>query len=192
MIYWEDERWRKSSSFNPPVVSLSAASPQKPVKAANLTASFRVHGSNVSAIFSWDSSMAPPHQALIGYQVTWVELVPTNRRNSKKLPHSLISQSQILPPVSGKLHGELNPPVGTGGGALVTLCPLIGHHPSPLWPQLHSRESMWAWNLSSDTQAFKHALTQYEDAASTDSESENQTSRAAELMGDNERPAAFT
>ncbi|XP_044044342.1 anosmin-1a isoform X2 [Siniperca chuatsi] len=74
-------------------------SPQKVlVKAANLTASFEVRGSNVTAIFSWDLSTAPPHQQLTGYQVTWAEVIPTNRHNNNKLPHSLISQSQILPP----------------------------------------------------------------------------------------------
>ncbi|XP_026217181.1 anosmin-1a isoform X2 [Anabas testudineus] len=75
------------------------ASPQKVLmKAANLTASFEVRDSNVTAIFSWDLSQAAPHQQLTGYQVTWTEVVPTNRHNNNKLPHSLISQSQILPP----------------------------------------------------------------------------------------------
>lgn len=79
----------------------SAASRQKVVvKAANLTASFEVQGGNMTAIFSWDVSAALPHQPLTGYQVTWAEVIPTNRHNSIKLPHSLISQSQILPPVS--------------------------------------------------------------------------------------------
>lgn len=70
------------------------------MKAANLTASFEVRDSNVTAIFSWDLSQAAPHQQLTGYQVTWTEVVPTNRHKNNKLPHSLISQSQILPPVS--------------------------------------------------------------------------------------------
>ncbi|XP_035485786.2 anosmin-1 isoform X1 [Scophthalmus maximus] len=78
------------------------AAPQKvQVKAANLTASFEVRGGNVTATFSWDLSEVPPHQRLTGYQVTWVELIPANRHNNNhnnKLPHSLISQSQILPP----------------------------------------------------------------------------------------------
>ncbi|XP_041821744.1 anosmin-1-like [Chelmon rostratus] len=74
-------------------------SPQKVlVKAANLTASFEVQGSNMTAIFGWDLSTASPHQQLTGYQVTWAEVIPTNRHNNNKLPHSLISQSQILPP----------------------------------------------------------------------------------------------
>ncbi|KAM9334048.1 anosmin-1a [Symphorus nematophorus] len=72
------------------------------VKAANLTASFEVRGGNMTAVFSWDLSTAPPHQQqqLTGYQVTWAEVIPTNRHNNNnnKLPHSLISQSQILPP----------------------------------------------------------------------------------------------
>ncbi|XP_008282313.1 anosmin-1a [Stegastes partitus] len=77
----------------------TAVSTQKVlVKAANLTASFEVRGGNVTAIFSWDLSMNPPHQQLTGYQVTWAEVIPTNRHSNNKLPHSLISQSQILPP----------------------------------------------------------------------------------------------
>ncbi|KAE8278762.1 Anosmin-1 [Larimichthys crocea] len=48
---------------------------------------------------SWDLSVAPPHQQLTGYQVTWAEVIPTSHHSSNnKLPHSLISQSQILPP----------------------------------------------------------------------------------------------
>ncbi|XP_039998575.1 anosmin-1a [Xiphias gladius] len=77
----------------------TSMSPQKVlVKATNLTASFEVRGGNVTAIFSWDLSKAPPHQWLTGYQVTWAEVIPTNRHNNNKLPHSLISQSQILSP----------------------------------------------------------------------------------------------
>uniref|UniRef100_A0A8C4GIS4 Anosmin 1a n=1 Tax=Dicentrarchus labrax TaxID=13489 RepID=A0A8C4GIS4_DICLA len=73
-------------------------SPQKVlVKAANLTAAFEVRGGNMTAIFSWDLSTASPSQQLTGYQVTWAEVIPTNRHNNYKLPHSLISQSQILP-----------------------------------------------------------------------------------------------
>ncbi|XP_059184244.1 anosmin-1a isoform X2 [Centropristis striata] len=74
-------------------------SPQKVlVKAANLTASFEVWGGNVTAIFSWDTPTALANQQLTGYQVTWAEVIPTNRNKNNKLPHSLISQSQILPP----------------------------------------------------------------------------------------------
>ncbi|XP_033471528.1 anosmin-1a isoform X1 [Epinephelus lanceolatus] len=77
----------------------TAVSPQKVVvKATNLTASFEVWGGNVTAIFSWDLSPTPPLQQLTGYQVTWAEVIPTHRHNINKLPHSLISQSQILPP----------------------------------------------------------------------------------------------
>ncbi|XP_069377488.1 anosmin-1a isoform X2 [Paralichthys olivaceus] len=74
------------------------SSPQKVLlKAANLTASFEVRGGNVTAIFSWDLLKVLSHQQLTGYQVTWTELVPTNHHSNNKLPHSLISQSQILP-----------------------------------------------------------------------------------------------
>lgn len=89
----------------------SAASHQKvTVKAANLTASFEVQGSNMTAVFSWDASTALPHQRLTGYQVTWAEIIPTTRHTGIQLPHSLISQSQILPPVSieSRLTDQLN------------------------------------------------------------------------------------
>jgi len=76
-------------------------SPQ--AKAVNLTASFDIRGGNVSAIFSWDLSMTQPHQQLTGYQVTWVEVILTDHHNSNKQPHSLIPQSQILPPVSERI-----------------------------------------------------------------------------------------
>lgn len=89
------------SSFNHLAVRPPAVTPQKVlVKAANLTASFEVRGGNVTAIFSWDLSSAPPHHRLTGYQVTWAEVISTTLHNNNKLPHSLISQSQILPPVS--------------------------------------------------------------------------------------------
>ncbi|XP_058510025.1 anosmin-1a isoform X2 [Solea solea] len=96
----------QAKSPNPITCAGETLSPQKVlVKAANLTAAFELHGDNVTAIFSWDSSEALAHQQLTGYQVTWAELVPTSRRNknnnnNNKLPHGLISQSQILPPDS--------------------------------------------------------------------------------------------
>uniref|UniRef100_A0A4W6EJ10 Anosmin 1a n=1 Tax=Lates calcarifer TaxID=8187 RepID=A0A4W6EJ10_LATCA len=81
----------------------SASSQKVLVKAANLTASFEIRGGNVTAVFSWDLS-----------KVTWAEVIPTNRHNNNKLPHSLISQSQILPP---------------GGNVLV----VSGLHPASLY-----------------------------------------------------------
>uniref|UniRef100_A0A3Q0QZW8 Anosmin 1a n=1 Tax=Amphilophus citrinellus TaxID=61819 RepID=A0A3Q0QZW8_AMPCI len=76
---------------------ISSAAPQKVlVKATNLTASFEVLGANVTAIFGWD--LSSHHQQLTGYQVTWAEVIPTNRNCNIKLPHTLISQSLILPP----------------------------------------------------------------------------------------------
>ncbi|XP_029306275.1 anosmin-1a [Cottoperca gobio] len=100
-----------TSFFTPSCANIQAKSP-KPitcpgetvslqkvlVKAANLTASFEVMEGNVTAVFSWDLSTATPHQHPTGFQVTWAEVLPTNRHNNNKLPHSLISQSQILPP----------------------------------------------------------------------------------------------
>uniref|UniRef100_A0A667X3R8 Anosmin 1a n=1 Tax=Myripristis murdjan TaxID=586833 RepID=A0A667X3R8_9TELE len=68
-------------------------------KAENLTALFEVRGGNVTAVFSWDLFTVRPDQQLTGYQVTWAEVDSANRHShNKKLPHSLISQSQILSP----------------------------------------------------------------------------------------------
>nr|XP_046238246.1 anosmin-1a [Scatophagus argus] len=105
-----------ASFFTPSCVSIQAKS-QKPItcpgekashqkvlmKAANLTASFEVQGGNMTAIFSWDLSTVLPHEHLNGYQVTWAEVIPTSHHNNDKLPHSLISQSQIIPPDSNVL-----------------------------------------------------------------------------------------
>ncbi|XP_063734007.1 anosmin-1a isoform X2 [Eleginops maclovinus] len=99
------------SFFTPSCASIQAKS-QKPIscpgdtvsrhrvllKAANLTASFDVRVGNVTAAFSWEVSTAEPHQQLTGYQVTWAEVFPPTGHNYNQLPHSLISQSQILPP----------------------------------------------------------------------------------------------
>ncbi|KAM4710895.1 anosmin-1-like isoform 2-T2 [Anableps anableps] len=108
----KSRRLAESSSFlTPSCAAIQAKSPKTikcpeetdvppeiiQMKAINLTASFQVHGDNVSASFRWDLAMSPSNQQLIGYQVTWVEVIPT-KRHSRKLPHSLISQSQILPP----------------------------------------------------------------------------------------------
>ncbi|XP_055370270.1 anosmin-1a isoform X2 [Betta splendens] len=77
----------------------AAASPQAvPARAANLTASFQVRSGNVTAAFSWDASPAGPRQRLSGYRVTWTEILPAGQPSGNKLPHSLVSQSQILPP----------------------------------------------------------------------------------------------
>lgn len=90
---------------------LSVVMPQKVlVKAANLTASFEVLHGNVTAIFGWDVSMASHHQRLTGYQVTWAEVIPTNRNCNTKLPHTVISQSLILPPVSEQHRLRCAPP----------------------------------------------------------------------------------
>uniref|UniRef100_A0A3Q4HCM0 Anosmin 1a n=1 Tax=Neolamprologus brichardi TaxID=32507 RepID=A0A3Q4HCM0_NEOBR len=102
----------ESTSFHtPPCTAIQAKSPT-PVncpretgeankvlmKPTNLIASFEVLGGNVTAIFSWDISMTSSHQQLTGYQVTWAEVISTNRNYNVKLPRTLISQSQILPP----------------------------------------------------------------------------------------------
>ncbi|XP_075868521.1 anosmin-1a [Nelusetta ayraudi] len=107
---------QSTSFFTPSCATIQAKSP-KPiicpgekvprqkveVKAVNLTASFEVKAGNMTAIFRWDVPTTLPHQPLTGYQVTWAEVIPNNRHNTAKLPHSLISQSQILPPESNVL-----------------------------------------------------------------------------------------
>ncbi|KAM9328467.1 anosmin-1a [Pholidichthys leucotaenia] len=105
-------RAEQTSFLTPSCTTIQAKSP-KPIicpgetvltprkvllKAANLTASFEVRGGNVTTIFRWDLSTPLSHQQLTGYQVTWSEVIPTNRHNNIQLSHSLISQSQILPP----------------------------------------------------------------------------------------------
>lgn len=78
---------------------LNAVVPQKVlIKAENLTAAFSVYMGNVTGLFSWVVAIPQPPQQVTGYQVTWAELISESRRNN--LPNSLISQSQILPPVS--------------------------------------------------------------------------------------------
>lgn len=98
---WRGKPFQYLTSLDCPVVYFSAMNLQKVlVKATNLIASFEVLGGNVTAIFSWDISMTSSHQQLTGYQVTWAEVISTNRNYNVKLPRTLISQSQILPPVS--------------------------------------------------------------------------------------------
>lgn len=77
---------------NPPAPSKVLAKP------VNLTAAFAFHDGNVTANFLWRVSRPQPHQPITGFQVTWAEVSTESRQNS--LPNSIISQSQILPPVS--------------------------------------------------------------------------------------------
>ncbi|XP_054915316.1 anosmin-1-like isoform X2 [Poeciliopsis prolifica] len=106
-----------SSFFTPSCSGIQAKSP-KPIhcagetaeppefirmKVVNLTASFQAHRDNVSAIFSWDLAVTLSNQQLLGYQATWMEVVSPKRHSNRKSPHSLISQSQILPPDSNVL-----------------------------------------------------------------------------------------
>jgi len=72
--------------------------PKVLVRAENLTAAFSVYMGNVTGLFSWVVAMPQPPQQVTGYQVTWAEVITESRINN--LPNSLISQSQILPPVS--------------------------------------------------------------------------------------------
>ncbi|KAJ8003593.1 hypothetical protein DPEC_G00149950 [Dallia pectoralis] len=72
------------------------STPKVPAKVENLRASFTVHTGNVTSVFTWDVSTPRPAQQLQGFQVTWAEVTYAGR--DSKLPNSLISQSQILPP----------------------------------------------------------------------------------------------
>lgn len=87
---------------------LSARGPTKvSVKPENLTAVFSVHEGNITGSFFWKVSRTHPDQRVTGFQVTWAEVTTHSRQNS--LPNSLISQSQILPPVGHTLDCTLGP-----------------------------------------------------------------------------------
>ncbi|KAM8895901.1 anosmin-1 [Lycaon pictus] len=73
---------------------LAGPPPKVLAKPENLSASFVLHGANVTAHFSWRvarGAQRPP----TGFQVTWAEVTSESRHNS--LPNSIISRSQILP-----------------------------------------------------------------------------------------------
>lgn len=72
--------------------------PKVLAKPENLTASFSINEGNITGNFLWRVSRVAPHQRITGFQVTWAEITTQSRQNS--LPNSIISQSQILPPVS--------------------------------------------------------------------------------------------
>lgn len=72
--------------------------PKVLAKPENLTASFTTNEGNITGNFHWRVSRLAPHQRITGFQVTWAEITTESRQNS--LPNSIISQSQILPPVS--------------------------------------------------------------------------------------------
>lgn len=71
--------------------------PKVLAKPQNLTASFSINEGNITGSFLWRVSRVAPHQRITGFQVTWAEINTESRQNS--LPNSIISQSQILPPV---------------------------------------------------------------------------------------------
>ncbi|MED6254438.1 Anosmin-1, partial [Ataeniobius toweri] len=71
--------------------------PKVLAKPENLTASFSMNDGNITGSFLWRVSRVAPHQRITGFQVTWAEINTESRQNS--LPNSIISQSQILPPV---------------------------------------------------------------------------------------------
>lgn len=72
--------------------------PKVLAKPENLTASFSIYEGNITGNFLWRVSRVAPNQRITGFQVTWAEITTESRQNS--LPNSIISQSQILPPVS--------------------------------------------------------------------------------------------
>lgn len=72
--------------------------PKVLAKPENLTASFSINEGNITGNFLWRVSRMAPNQRITGFQVTWAEITTESRQNS--LPNSIISQSQILPPVS--------------------------------------------------------------------------------------------
>ena len=79
-------------------VSFSATGlPKVLAKPENLTASFSIHEGNITGNFLWRVSRVLAYQRITGFQVTWAEVTTESRQNS--LPNSIISQSQILPPV---------------------------------------------------------------------------------------------
>lgn len=76
--------------------SLLAVTPQKAlIKPTNLTVTFKVRGSNLTAVFNWHVPDGPSRRHLTGYQVTLVEVTSTNRLRDDNISHS-----QILTPVS--------------------------------------------------------------------------------------------
>lgn len=74
-------------------------------KPENLTAYFTANGENVTGHFLWHISRPQPPQPITGFQVTWADVTVANRENS--LPNSIVSQSQILPPVSSRVEFTL-------------------------------------------------------------------------------------
>lgn len=89
-------------SFNclPPFTPQLCTAPWHPkvlAKPENLTASFSISEGNITGSFLWRVSRVAAHQRITGFQVTWAEMTTESRQNS--LPNSIISQSQILPPV---------------------------------------------------------------------------------------------
>ncbi|KAB0342600.1 hypothetical protein FD754_019526 [Muntiacus muntjak] len=78
-----------------PSGSRSHVRPKVQAKPENLSASFAVHGANITGHFSWTASKAGLPRPATGFQVTWAEVTTESRPNS--LPNSIVSQSQILP-----------------------------------------------------------------------------------------------
>ncbi|XP_029558603.1 anosmin-1 isoform X1 [Salmo trutta] len=89
---------RSKSHKHIPCPGEEAPLPKVLAKSENLTASFSIHEGNVTGNFLWRVSQVLAHQRITGFQVTWAEVTTESRQNS--LPNSIISQSQILPPVS--------------------------------------------------------------------------------------------
>lgn len=93
-------RWTKTLFvLTSVIIFLFSVAPAKvQARAENLTAAFWLYDSNVTALFSWVVAVTQPPQQVTGYQVTWADV--TAERHKTNQANSLISQSQILPPVS--------------------------------------------------------------------------------------------
>lgn len=83
-----------------PILFILTALPKVLATPENLTASFSISEGNITGSFLWGVSRMAPNQRITGFQVTWAEMTSESRQNS--LPNSIISQSQILPPVKQK------------------------------------------------------------------------------------------
>ncbi|XP_062866922.1 anosmin-1a [Trichomycterus rosablanca] len=87
----------QGKTFKPISCTGEAVAPSKvQARAENLTAAFSIHGSNVTALFSWVVAVTRPPQQVTGYQVTWADVTAEKRKTNQA--NNLISQSQILPP----------------------------------------------------------------------------------------------
>ena len=55
--------------------------PKLSSKVENLTASFMAHKGNVTVVFAWELAPPPASPLLTGFQVTWAEVSPSDRKS---------------------------------------------------------------------------------------------------------------